>query len=671
MKRLYRYFPALVAILMLAGAMAAHADNFPYKTLDYPGAQHTFAYGINNTGQIVGSYNGSPIFHADTARGYLLSGENYTPIDYPGGAPTVAYGINNTGQIVGQHFLNAGRYSFLLSGGNYTPINYPGARATCECAINDTGQIVGWYPTNYWHAFLLSAGAGTNIDPPIGWSFGANGINNAGQIVGVYYTGIWRGFLLSGGSYTYFGYPGASGTDANGINNAGQIVGTYYDGAGRSHGYLLSGGVYTSLDIPGALQTTAYKINDNGNFVGSYQDSAGKWHGFVSLGPVANAGINQTVHPGVTVTLDGSGSSDPGGNVPLLYAWTIKSKPANSNAALSDPTSVHPTFTPDMIGDYVVELVVTNSVGAVSPPATVTISTSNSPPTAAAGEDQAVTLIGTTVALNGSASFDPDGDSPLACKWTFVSRPADSNAAFNDDTSPTPIFTADKHGTYEVMLTVTDPWQAQSTDTMIVSFSNVRPAANAGSSQSVVIGGPVTANGSGSSDANGDTLTYSWSLASKPADSTISFNSLDMIASFTPDVPGDYVVQLIVNDGFEDSAASTASIHMSASRNWVSDQLRDVIADLGDTGLLPDAAFKNKNMRNALINKLNALIKDVDAGNYAEALAKLQEDVMAKTDGCAAGGAPDNNDWIATCPYQSIIYPELQDILGHLAELAQ
>jgi hypothetical protein len=201
----------------------------------------------------------------------------------------------------------------------------------------------------------------------------------------------------------------------------------------------------------------------------------------------------------------------------------------------------------------------------------------------------------------------------------------------------------------------------------------VKPVANAGANQSVVIGPPVVVNGSGT-DANGDPIaSYTWSFVIKPADSAATFSATTASAVFTPDVPGDYVAQLIVNDGFEDSIPSTVTIHVATSRSWVSSQLRNVIADLGNTALLPDSALRNKNMRNTMITKLNVIIKDVDAGKYAVALAKLQEDVMAKTNGCAETlpPAPDNNDWIVTCTYQAIIYPELQDIVTYITELTK
>ncbi len=73
--------------------------------------------------------------------------------------------------------------------------------------------------------------------------------------------------------------------------------------------------------------------------------------------PIANAGLDQTVTTGSLVILDGSGSSDPDGDL-LTYSWSFASFPSGSNAALSDPAVVNPTFTADVDGSYVVSLVV-------------------------------------------------------------------------------------------------------------------------------------------------------------------------------------------------------------------------------------------------------------------------------------------------------------------------
>ncbi|WP_320042293.1 LamG-like jellyroll fold domain-containing protein [uncultured Desulfobacter sp.] len=67
--------------------------------------------------------------------------------------------------------------------------------------------------------------------------------------------------------------------------------------------------------------------------------------------------------------------------------------------------------------------------------------------------------------------------------------------------------------------------------------------------------------------------------------------------------------------------------------------------------------FKNKNMKNALTNKVNAIITNVEDGYYAEAVSKLKNDIMKKTDGCTDAGAPDSNDWIIECYAQDDLYP--------------
>jgi len=78
--------------------------------------------------------------------------------------------------------------------------------------------------------------------------------------------------------------------------------------------------------------------------------------------PVADAGPDQTVNVGDLVQLDGSGSYDPDGD-PLSYSWTFISKPAGSSATLSDPSSVNPTFTADLAGEYLLKLTVDDGRG--------------------------------------------------------------------------------------------------------------------------------------------------------------------------------------------------------------------------------------------------------------------------------------------------------------------
>ena len=112
-------------------------------SFDFPGALSTKAFGINDSGHIVGTYRDS----ADRDHGFLRVGTTFTTIDYPGATRTVATDINNSGQIIGCYYTfdvpGACYYGFLLSGGTFTPIAYPGAFITQLGGISNNGDMVG------------------------------------------------------------------------------------------------------------------------------------------------------------------------------------------------------------------------------------------------------------------------------------------------------------------------------------------------------------------------------------------------------------------------------------------------------------------------------------------------------------------------------------------------
>ena len=87
--------------------------------------------------------------------------------------------------------------------------------------------------------------------------------------------------------------------------------------------------------------------------------------------PVADAGQDQSVLLGATVTLDGSGSSDVDLDT-LSYRWAITARPAGSSAVLSDPFAAQPSFAADAGGTFVVQLIVNDGV-VDSDPDTATI----------------------------------------------------------------------------------------------------------------------------------------------------------------------------------------------------------------------------------------------------------------------------------------------------------
>jgi len=164
--------------------------------------------------------------------------------------------------------------------------------------------------------------------------------------------------------------------------------------------------------------------------------------------PVADAGPDQHMAEPQLITLDGSGSYvyDPCSF--LEYEWDQLEGPA---VDLTNPTSMHPSFTPEIEGEYRFELVV---IGAedFSEPDEVLILVGNQAPVADVGSNKAASL-SSRVTLDGSGSYDPDLIDELSYKWTQLEGP-EVNLR-NADTA-TPYFTCDEEGLYVFELVVSD-----------------------------------------------------------------------------------------------------------------------------------------------------------------------------------------------------------------------
>jgi len=188
----------------------------------------------------------------------------------------------------------------------------------------------------------------------------------------------------------------------------------------------------------------------------------------------------------------------------------------------------------------------------------------NTAPVANAGPTQNVAT-GSSVTLAGGGSTG----NPLTYSWSFTSRPAGSTAALSSSTTVNPTFTADVDGAYVVSLVVNDGTVDSAADSVTVTAAaNTAPVANAGPAQNVATGSLATLTGGGSTDADGNPLTYSWSFTSKPAGSTAALSSLTTVnPTFTADVDGAYVISLVVNDGIVDSTADSVTVTASAAAN--------------------------------------------------------------------------------------------------------
>ncbi|MGA1797098.1 MAG: PKD domain-containing protein, partial [bacterium] len=205
-------------------------------------------------------------------------------------------------------------------------------------------------------------------------------------------------------------------------------------------------GTDTTCTIPGLDETKkiyfvarAYDIygneSDNSNEVFYSPDIID------NLPPDADAGPAQSVNEGATVTLDGTGSSDPDGIIDG-YQWT---QIAGTGVALSDAGAIRPTFTAPQVGvsgtSLTFELQVTDNGGLTDTDAVIItvadIAPVNEPPAANAGVDQTVNE-GTVVTLDGTNSSDPEG-SIAGYQWT---QTAGTGVALSDAGAIRPTFTA-------------------------------------------------------------------------------------------------------------------------------------------------------------------------------------------------------------------------------------
>jgi hypothetical protein len=317
--------------------------------------------------------------------------------------------------------------------------------------------------------------------------------------------------------------------------------------------------VFLASDKPGEVVVLArYKRHTGKILTQSIVINFINEDGSMNTPPVADAGVEQIVPTGNEVTLDGSNSNDPDGD-DLTFAWTIVDAPQGSSATLSDSAAVAPAFTADLEGAYTIQLVV-NDGNMDSDPATVTITaeTVNSAPTADAGSGQQVAT-GDMVSLDGGGSSDSDGD-PLTYAWTIMETPQGSTAALSDASAVNPAFTADMEGTYVIQLVVNDGNMDSdpATVTITAETPNSAPTADAGNDQQAQTGTVVRLDGTGSSDPDGDSLTFSWYIASAPQGSNAFLSNPTGDTAFCiPDVPGAYAIQLTVNDGSLDSTPDT------------------------------------------------------------------------------------------------------------------
>jgi hypothetical protein len=336
---------------------------------------------------------------------------------------------------------------------------------------------------------------------------------------------------------------------------AGYMI--YYGFATRAYDYVVDVGDQTTYTLSGLedghtyyFAVTAYDTED---LESDFSNEVMKNFELDNQPPTADAGPDQTVDEGVTVTLSGLNSTDPDDGI-ASYFWEQTDGPA---VDLSNASSAESSFLAPDIGtegqSLTFKLTVTDNGGLPSSDfCVINISWINEPPMADAGSDQTVDE-GDVVALDGSSSADLD-DGIASYMWEQTEGPS---VTLSDNSAVQPTFIAPDAGSegesLTFVLTVTDNGALKATDTCIVNvvgWVNIPPIAEAGSDQVASEGDTVMLDGSNSTDPDDGIASFQWT---QKAGTPVTFDNPSAAQTFftAPTVQADgedLAIELTVTD---------------------------------------------------------------------------------------------------------------------------
>jgi len=392
----------------------------------------TFSQGraINSSGLVVGlSQTTSAQFHAAS-----FDGTSVLDLGTLGGSSSSATAVNDAGLVVGSSLTtgDAATEAFVYSSGSMIGLGTLGGAQSVAFALNNQGLVVGEATdTNgNFHAFSYTSGPLQDLGTLGGNYSAAFAVNDAGLIVGE--SSITNGdihpFVYSSGTMTDLGTFGGTYSSAFLVNQSNQVAGTATMPDGSSHGFFFSG-TLTDLGTLGGSNLSPNAMNNLGQIVGQADTATGSSHAFLW-------------QQGTLLDLNSF--------LPTNSGWELTNALCINDAGRIIAAGV----SNDVEQTFVIDLAT---------------SSDNASPTAVAGTNQTV-CCGTQVTLDGSQSFDPDGD-PLTYEWSQAGYILGTNATL------TGVFAG---GTNYVTLKVTDPCGASAFATVTVTVKQTsRPTIKA------------------------------------------------------------------------------------------------------------------------------------------------------------------------------------------------
>jgi len=335
------------------------------------------------------------------------------------------------------------------------------------------------------------------------------------------------------------------------INNT--IVGNDVNLSQTDGGDILGGNVYTASNIEFGRCLIVNNIICNAKSGGGIY-SEGSGEDLIAFNDVwNNLPGNYYARDPITYDMISSDSADRtghDGNIsqdPLFFRGSFNITADSPCYDAGDPNYIPYLWQRDIDGEYAV-MGARVDIGADEV-------TGNARPVADAGDNQFFDAIVANIILDGTG-FDFDTDDVLSYQWR---QTGGSNVAILNPDTPEPNFAPTVEDVYYFELTVFDGSNYSQPDSVMIVVGNRAPIAEAGDEQACEPRQEATLDGSASYDLDeGDTLSYNWSQISGPSVELLDPNT--QTPRFTPYLIGEYVFELIVNDGADASLPDTVIV---------------------------------------------------------------------------------------------------------------